>query len=112
MLNIKLIRENSEKVKEALKKRGLSSQIVDGFLVLDEKWRALTQKLGEARAQQNLLSKERKVEEAKILKGEIKSYESELRELEGERNKFSTDRTSQSSIFSFRIYNKNFSPQH
>ena len=87
MLDIKLIRENPEKVKEGLKKRQKNPQLVDDFLALDEQWRQLTKNLDNARFQQNQLSKERKIEEAKVLKEKVKSYEVSLRGIEEERHK-------------------------
>lgn len=86
MLDIKLIRDNPDKVREGLKKRNKDPKIVDNFLTVDEKWRALTKKLDESRFQQNELSKARKIDEAKKLKEEIKSYEAELRKVENDRN--------------------------
>ncbi|TSC75192.1 MAG: seryl-tRNA synthetase [Parcubacteria group bacterium Gr01-1014_44] len=56
MLDIKFIRNNPEKVKEALEKRHVKAD-VDKILVLDERRRKITGDLDEARAGQNKRSK-------------------------------------------------------
>ncbi len=86
MLDIKLIRDNPDKVREGLKKRNKDPKLVDVFLSLDEEWRTLTKQIDEARSKQNILSKERKIEEAKLLKEEIKNLERKLSEIEPKRN--------------------------
>ncbi len=85
MLDIKLIRENSSLVKESLTKRNKDSSLVDQFLDLDEKWRSLTTSIDKYRTEQNILSKERKIEESKLVKEKIKSLNSEMLELEKKR---------------------------
>ncbi len=65
MLDIKLIRENPDKIREGLKKRNKDPKLVDNFLVLDEQWRALTKKLDESRFQQNEFSKKREIDRLK-----------------------------------------------
>ncbi len=52
MLDIKFIRENSQLVKDNLRKRG-SKASVDDLLRVDEEWRAASQKVDELRAQVN-----------------------------------------------------------
>ncbi|MEK7115279.1 MAG: serine--tRNA ligase [Patescibacteria group bacterium] len=88
MLDIKLIRENPDEVREGLKKRNKDPKLVDDFLAADEKWRALTRKLDEARFQQAEFSKARKIDEAKKNKEGIKLDEAELRNLENKRELF------------------------
>ena len=109
MLDVKLLRENPEKVKSALEKRKRNPQLVDDFLAIDKEWRELMRKLDETRAGQNKFTKEMvrplrrgsgqapsassgqagspqgKIEEAKNLKLKIKSYEVELRKIEEKR---------------------------
>ena len=86
MIDIKLIRENAQLVKDSLGTRNKDPKLVDRFLELDGKWRFLTKSIDEKRAEQNLLSKERKIEESKIIKEKIKSLESELSQLEEKRS--------------------------
>jgi seryl-tRNA synthetase len=85
MLDIKILRENQELVKESLRKRNRDSQLVDDFLIVDREWRELILNLDEARAKQNKLTKERKIDEAKALKEEVKKLEVRLPELEKKR---------------------------
>ncbi len=63
MLDVDLLRTRPEVVKEALRKRGEDEGIVDHFLELDEKWRALKQELDELRRKRNEIS--RAIAEAK-----------------------------------------------
>jgi len=85
MLDVNLIRQNPEKVKKALNKRGLDPALVDQFLEIDGRWRQLTKKIDEARAQLNLLSQERKIAAGKTVKEKIKEGELKLRGLQNER---------------------------
>ncbi|MDP3901790.1 MAG: serine--tRNA ligase [bacterium] len=92
MLDIELIRMEPEKIKQGLSAKNVDPQIVDVFLDLDNRWRELTKNTDNLRAQLNALSKERKIDEAKIVKENIKSLEKDLTELERQRtpllNKF------------------------
>lgn len=87
MLDIELIRQNPEKVKEGIFRKKTDPKLVDDFLALDEKWRKLVKEIDDLRANQKALSEERKVEEAKALKEKIKINESNLGEIEKEREK-------------------------
>ncbi|MBU6500277.1 MAG: serine--tRNA ligase [Patescibacteria group bacterium] len=86
MLDIKLLREDTETVKAGLKAKNADPALVDDFLESDNNWREFRVKLDELRAKQNKLSKERNVEEAKKNKEEIKAAELEITELEKERD--------------------------
>ena len=84
MLDINLIRENPEQVKEGVKKKGVDPKLVDRFLQFDEKWREEMSALDNLRAEQNELSKkiaEQKKEEflsrAQVLKKQISKIEKE-----------------------------------
>ena len=84
MLDIKFIRENPEKVKKALKDRGVDFDL-DYFLGLDEKRRAKIKEVDEARSRHNVLSEEiskagkeeraAKIEESKQLKIKLRDSE-------------------------------------
>ena len=89
MLDIKWIRQNPEKVKEALEKRHVQAERVDKVLSLDEKRRKMTGDLDEARAEQNKRSKGGpkepiELEELKKLKEKIKSLEEEFKSIDHE----------------------------
>lgn len=58
MLDIKLIRENPEIVKDNQKKAGLSEKDVDKILEIDNNWREEKQKLDKLRAERNNISKD------------------------------------------------------
>ncbi len=61
MLDIRLIRAETDAVRRALGRRGRrEAELVDQLLELDERWRALTAQLEELRAEQNRASKNRR----------------------------------------------------
>ena len=84
MLDIKLIREEPEKVKQGIAAKNADPALADEFLRLDGEWRALTAELDEKRAEQNRLSKAHSAglgqerEAAKKNKEKIKELESKL----------------------------------
>lgn len=57
MLDIKLIREQPEKVKEGIKKKGANISLVDSILDLDKKKRDLLQEIEMIRAKKNIAEK-------------------------------------------------------
>src|SRR3989344_5689094 len=88
MLDIKLIRSNPEKIKEALEKRPVKVE-VDKILELDSCRRSLTAELDETRAEQNKRSKggpkePDELRELKKLKEKVKGLEEELKNVEQE----------------------------
>ncbi len=96
MLDIKLIRETPDKVREALKNRGMEAPLEE-LIAKDVEWRKKLQLSEELRKQRNAISKEinvllkakkdaaAKMSEAKEIPGRIKRIEEELREIEAER---------------------------
>ena len=96
MLDIKIIRDDTEKVKEALKKRGYSVEIIDRILEEDKKWRELITKENELRFKRNEISKtiaklkkegknedaKKLIEEGKIISQEVEKVEDEKKEIE------------------------------
>ena len=91
MLDIKLIRENPELVKEVLKKRYMEDllPLVDEIRSLDEEWRKLLKELNSLRAERNKLSKEigrlmkeGKKEEAEKLKKKAAEISKKIEEME------------------------------
>ena len=87
MLDIKLIRENSDVVRKAIALKGADPKLVDNFLELDGGWKRITGELDDLRHEQKELSgkEERDIDAAKGIKEKIKVKEAELAELEGER---------------------------
>ena len=90
MIDIKLIRENRELVKENIKKKfqGHKLALVDEIYDLDEKYREAKLKGDNLRALKNkksgeigLLMKDGKKEEAEAIKNEIANYAKELEQL-------------------------------
>jgi len=93
MIDIKLIRENSELVKKNCKNRGYDSGHVDEILEFDSKWRKLKKQDDDLRAERNKVSrqineakKEKKdisklLKEAKQIPKKLKKNEEEEREL-------------------------------
>lgn len=102
MIDIKLIRENFEVVKESQKKRGMPVEDVDRVLELDKKWRTLKFKVDELKSKRNKVSleinkakkekDEKKAKEliktAKKIPEEIAKLEEKSKKLEVERNCF------------------------
>ena len=96
MLDIRIIRDDTEKVKEALKKRGYSVEIIDRILEKDKKWRELTTKENELRFKRNEISKviaklkkegkdedaKKLIEEGKVISQEVEKVEDEKKEIE------------------------------
>ena len=87
MLDIVFLRENPEKVKQGISNKKADPKLVDEFLGVDKKWKVTLRDIEELRAKQRKAGEERKIEEAKALKDEIKAKELKLAELEVNRNK-------------------------
>lgn len=86
MLDIAFIRKSSDEVKERLVTKKIPAAAVDELLVVDAKWRERNVRVEELRAKLNALSKEKKIDEAKAVKAELKEAEKELPALELARN--------------------------
>ncbi len=83
MLDIKLIRENPEKVKAAMKTRNKDMDaVVDEILEIDAEVRALTQKADALKAEQNAASK--KIPQIKKEGGDISEIMSRMNEIKEE----------------------------
>ena len=90
MLDIKFIRENPDKIKQACEKKRVKCD-VGRILELDKTRRGLLQEIEELKAEQNKISGQGKsdkdgIKKAKELKGKIKNREPELAEVEEELN--------------------------
>jgi len=99
MIDINLIRENKDLVKENIKKKFQDNKLplVDEILELDKQYREAKQKGDNLRALKNnksaeigLLMREGKKEEAEKVKSEIAGYANEMNELELVEEKLST----------------------
>lgn len=81
MIDINFIRENSEKVKEGIKKKQYDPSIVDTVLEFDRKRRKFIQRVEELRAERNKIGKEQSPQarqRGKEIKEELKEIEPEL----------------------------------
>ena len=99
MLDIKILRQEPERIKEALKKRNNDLDITPA-IELDKKRRALLQEAEQKKAQQNAISKKipamKKAgedtapifAEMKELSNEIKGYDEQVREIDEELRNF------------------------
>jgi len=79
MLDIKYIRENSDKVKEGCQNKQVNVDI-DKLLELDKNYRKLLQEIESLKSEQNKLGKDQQ-EKAKKLKNKIKELDPELNKL-------------------------------
>lgn len=86
MLDIKLIRENPDRVKRGVGSKGVNPKLVDEFLALDRKWRTLTNDIDALRAKQKDLSSERDVDAGRKNKIILKELEKEQAESARERD--------------------------
>lgn len=86
MLDIKFIRENPEKVKEATAAKQQDPKVVDKFLVVDKEKRELLAKIEELRAQRNIAAREKDIKRGKKIKKELTDLDPKLRKLETESN--------------------------
>ena len=87
MIDIKLLRDNPEEIKKGIAAKNADPKLVDDFLQLDKKWRELTKAAEELRAKQNILSKERKIDEAKENKAKLKEVNDELTKVADDRKR-------------------------
>lgn len=86
MLDIKLLRENPDKVKKGIASKNINPQMVDDFLRLDTDWRHVVKNIDDLRSDQKKAGEAKDITKAKQLKDEIKALEGTLKELEDKRN--------------------------
>ncbi|MDD2409137.1 MAG: serine--tRNA ligase [Bacilli bacterium] len=100
MIDIKLIRENKDKVKENIKKKFQNDKLylVDEIYNLDITYREIKQKADNLRSDKNKTSdkigsymRDKKIEEANKLKGQVQHYNTEIEALEKEEIKLEQD---------------------
>jgi seryl-tRNA synthetase len=95
MLDMRLIREEPDRVREALVKRQMDPSSVDEILVLDERRRQLIQNVEEMRAERNVVSKEiglmkdkesrqAKIDAMRDLGDGLSEFEADLKQVEAD----------------------------
>lgn len=87
MIDIEIIRNNPDLVKQGIINRQGNPSIIDEFIGVDERWRKTTERVDELRNKQKELSERRDIEGAKANKLELKNKEDELRDLSDTRKK-------------------------
>jgi len=80
MLDIKLIRENPEKVKKGIAAKGTSVDLVDKVLDLDKKWRDQVVVMENLRSERNKAVESKNIESGKKIKSELSLLEPKLDE--------------------------------
>ncbi|MBD3282623.1 MAG: serine--tRNA ligase [Candidatus Portnoybacteria bacterium] len=90
MIDIELLRQHPEEIKQGAKKKGVDIDI-DQILKIDKQRRELIQEVEELKAKKNKISKkqltEEEIQEAKKIKERIKEVEPELEKIEEQFNK-------------------------
>lgn len=84
MLDIELIRDNPDKVKEGVADKQYDPTLVDKVLELDEKRRKLLVGVEKLRAERNKFAKSKDIEGGKRVKKELQKLEPELKKVEEE----------------------------
>jgi len=99
MIDIKILRENPEIVRDSQRRRGEDEKIVDEIILRDERWRELVKEIQQLRHQRNLKSievgklyKSGKREEAEKIKEEVKILNEKIKSLEEEADKLKEER--------------------
>ena len=95
MLDLKMIRQNPDKVREGLAKKGEEGQYLDGLLVLDERRRSILTDVEKLKAERNQVSDEiarlkrdksdaqSLIKEMRVVSQNIKDLDEELRTIDG-----------------------------
>ncbi len=86
MIDVKLLREEPERVKTGIAKKNKDPKLVDQFLALDNDWRKLTKEADELRAEQKKVAAARDIEGGKQLKTKLKELEEKIGQLITERD--------------------------
>lgn len=84
MLDINLLRDNPDKVKKSVSKKGVNQSLVDDILRIDEEWRNTTSKLEELKSERNNISKKLASEKNSELLEKASSIKSSISQLEDE----------------------------
>lgn len=81
MLDIQLIRENPDRVREGITKKGYDPKLVDRVLAADSKRKELLQKIEELRRSRNEVAKKRDATAGSRIKATLQKFEPELERL-------------------------------
>lgn len=100
MIDVKLLRENPDIFYTSCKNRGIGTEILDDFFRLDEEWRANSKRINDLRRQRNevtrsissLVSDKADKVEIEKLKGDVRSVNSEISDLEEKNSKVVEER--------------------
>ncbi len=87
MLDVNLIRNNPDAVREGISFKKANPQLVDDFLALDKKWRELIKEIDDFRFEQRKAGESREIEKAKKFKIKIQNNEEQLKNIENERER-------------------------
>ncbi|MCD6576854.1 MAG: serine--tRNA ligase [Anaerolineaceae bacterium] len=98
MIDINIVREKPEILKNSLKKRQMEPSVIDQLVELDEKWRATLTKSEVLKAERNKVSKEigktenradrdQKIKEMRAVGEKIAALDEKVREIENSLNK-------------------------
>lgn len=85
MIDIEILRKDPERVRHMLRDRQKSDAVVDQIVSIDTQWRKAMQQAQDMRVKQKTLAQERKIDEAKALKEELRVVEGDIAKLEQER---------------------------
>ncbi len=85
MIDIRLLREEPEKVKQLIAHKNADPALVDSFVALDTSWREATMAIEAKRSEQKAVAAARDIEGGKRLKEEVRGLEEKLGALERER---------------------------
>lgn len=92
MLDVKLIREDPEKVKKGIAKKKADPKLIDKFLRLDEEWRLKTKALEDLSAEQNVVSRAMSAGQSQDLLSKAQLLKQRITEIESERDVLSSKR--------------------
>ncbi len=92
MLDVNLIRNDPEKVKEGVQRKKIDPKLVDKFLRLDEEWRTKTKALDDLSAEQNAVSREMSRNQAQDLLSKAQLLKQRISDIESERDVLSSKR--------------------
>lgn len=104
MLDYRLIRNEPERVREGLRHRGMDESLVDQWLELDSRWRAVTTRVETRTAEKNKASEQiaqwkREGKEASELIARLRALSEEIKALEAQKRELEAQREQQLLLF-------------
>jgi seryl-tRNA synthetase len=82
MIDVKILREDTENLKKAVVSKGYEKSLVDRAVKLDEEKRKLIQQIEILRADRNKFAKDKNIEEGRKVKEELQKLEPQLEKIE------------------------------